>query len=31
MGFTVDERPSVKLLLEAHRYNLEQELTGVSA
>ena len=31
MGFTVDERPSVKLLLEAHRYNLQQELTGVSA
>jgi nitric oxide reductase NorQ protein len=31
MGFTVDERPSVKLLLEAHRFNLEQELTGVSA
>lgn len=31
MGFTVDERPSVKLLLEAHRFNLEQELTSVSA
>ena len=27
MGFTTDERPSVKLLLEAHRYNLEAELT----
>ena len=31
MGFTVDERPSVKLLLEAHRFQLQQELTGVSA
>jgi hypothetical protein len=27
MGFTTDERASVKLLLEAHRYNLEAELT----
>jgi len=31
MNFNADERPSVKLLLEAHRYNLEAELTGVRA
>jgi hypothetical protein len=30
MGFTVDERPSVKLLLEAHRHDLEQELTSTT-
>lgn len=28
MGFTTDERPSVKLLLEAHRYQLEEELSN---
>lgn len=28
MGFTTDERASVKLLLEAHRYQLEEELSN---
>jgi MoxR-like ATPase len=28
MGFTTDERPSVKLLLEAHRHQLEEELSN---
>jgi len=31
MGFTTDERASVKLLLEAHRFNLEAELTEANA
>jgi MoxR-like ATPase len=31
MNFNADERPSVRLLMEAHRYQLEQELTSVSA